>query len=213
MTQLMMTRAYDFDSLDIFDPNHGEIDVQVPGDPNPIKFPSWGKDLVIIGFDQSLANTGWAVMDFRHEVPWIVAKGTIKTKTADDRTSWDDTLERGTRILAAVIELLDTYPVDLVLHEMPPVGTGPFVRRSDASVVGATAVRGAASLSAIPVAHVAARKVKKHITGDPNAKKQAMKEAIEKRKADLLLVDTTEGRDNEHIYDAIGIILTFKETK
>jgi Holliday junction resolvasome RuvABC endonuclease subunit len=209
-----MFDVVELDSLDIFDPSHGEVDVLPTGVLTTTKLlTTLVDDGVVISFDQALANTGWVLIDYRRPVPAIIAGGTIKTRPSDDRTSWDDTLERASIILDGVNELLDTYSVDLVLHEMPPVGSGPFVRASYASVVASVAVRGAAHQHGLRTEHVAARKVKKHLTGNAGAKKKEVQDAIEKRIANGELADESPVRIkyNEHIYDAIGIAITYRE--
>jgi Holliday junction resolvasome RuvABC endonuclease subunit len=128
--------------------------------------------------------------------------------------SWDDTLERATRLATEVRFLLDVNYLEMVLHEMPPVGTGPYVRRSESSVVAATVIRVESARSGIPVAHVSAQKAKKHLTGDSRADKKDVREAIEKRIANGQLTTlATLTRWNSHIYDAIALALTFREAK
>ncbi len=165
----------------------------------------------VIAFDQAIANTGWCIVSFQVGFPPQVEQaGTIKTETLNGRTSWDDTLERSQRLLGHAYELIFAEGVDLVLHEMPPVGNGPFMRGSWSSIVAATAVRGAAFMADIPVFHVSAQSVKKYLTEDANAKKKKVREAIDKLTDDGRLLMAGDIRLNEHIVDAIGIALTWE---
>jgi Holliday junction resolvasome RuvABC endonuclease subunit len=175
----------------------------------------WGSErsMTVIAFDQALANTGWVVVRYDFFAPPLLyALGTIKTPPLDDRVSWDDTLERSTRLMAGVLDLLYLFGPDLVLHEMPPVGGGPFVRAAYSSVVAAVSVRTAAYLTKAPVDHISAQSVKKFLTGNGNAKKQEVRKAINAL-IESGRVDTNPAERfqlNEHIADAIGIALAYK---
>lgn len=206
------------DDLSIFNPSTVE---DLPfSDEAPFAPPAppdlWGSErsMSVIAFDQALANTGWVVVKYDFFAPPLLyAIGTIKTPPLDDRVSWDDTLERSTRLMAGVLDLLYVFEkIDLVLHEMPPVGTGPFIRAAYSSVVAAVSVRMAAYLVKAPVDHISAQSVKKFLTGNGNAKKPAVREAvltlIESGKVDTNPAEKFQL--NEHIVDAIGIALAYK---
>jgi Holliday junction resolvasome RuvABC endonuclease subunit len=109
-----------------------------------------------------------------------------------------------------VRDLIWNLQPDLVLHEMPPVGSGPFIRGSYSSVCAAVAVRNAATQQEKPVDQVSANSVKKNLTGNGNAKKKEVRAAIEALIADgILYVNPGASlRLNEHIVDAVGIAIT-----
>ena len=111
--------------------------------------------------------------------------------------------------MTGVLELLWKHAPDLVLHEMPPVGTGPFMRGTYSSVTAAVAVRCAATTAALPIAQVSAQEAKNVLTGNPKAKKPEVRKAVNKLIEDgsLFLNPETKIRLNEHIVDAIALIL------
>jgi Holliday junction resolvasome RuvABC endonuclease subunit len=206
------------DPLDIFNPEP----VFPPLKPVLVEPPPrpdyWGAERTrsIMAFDQAIANTGWVVMHYDFfDPPLMYAIGTIKVPTLEARTSWDDTLERSTRLMGAVVDLLYLYCPDLVLHEMPPVGTGPFVRAAYSSVVAATAVRCAAATRNMDIAQVSANSAKKCLTGNGNAKKPEVRKAVQ------ALIDGGELKRNpdekfqlnEHITDAIALAWTYGTEK
>lgn len=168
-----------------------------------------------IAFDQAIANTGWCVMFHQEGISSeILDAGTIKTVASDDRTSWDDTLFRSTQVMAGVLELLWKHVPDLVIHEMPPVGSGPFMRGTYSSVCAAVAVRCAALQAILPVAQVSAQEAKKFLTGDGNAKKPEVRQAVNKiiEEGWLFVNPETKIRLNEHIIDAVALILAYRAT-
>ena len=168
-----------------------------------------------IAFDQAIANTGWVVMYHQEGIASeILDAGTIKTVASDDRTSWDDTLFRSTQVMAGVLELLWKHVPDLVIHEMPPVGSGPFMRGTYSSVCAAVAVRCAALQAILPVAQVSAQEAKKLLTSNGNARKPEVRQAVNKiiEEGGLFVNPETKIRLNEHIIDAIALILTYRST-
>jgi len=168
-----------------------------------------------IGFDQAIANTGWVVMYHQEGISSeILDAGTIKTSAQEDRTSWDDTLYRATQVMSGVLELLWKHVPDLVLHEMPPVGSGPFMRGTYSSVCAAVSVRCAALQAALPIAQVSAQEAKKVLTGDGNAKKAEVRKAVNRiiEEGGLFINPEAKIRLNEHIIDAIAIVLSYRAT-
>ena len=169
----------------------------------------------LIAFDQAIANTGWCLcLNQEGIVTEVLDAGTIKTVASDERTSWDDTLDRATQVMTGVLELLWKHAPDLVLHEMPPVGSGPFMRGTYSSVTAAVAVRCAATTAALPIAQVSAQEAKNVLTGNPKAKKPEVRKAVNKLIEDgsLFLNPEAKIRLNEHIVDAIALILTYRST-
>jgi Holliday junction resolvasome RuvABC endonuclease subunit len=169
----------------------------------------------VLAFDQAIANTGWCVMFHQAGISSeILDAGTIRTVASEERTSWDDTLDRATQVTKQVLDLLWSHVPDLVLHEMPPVGSGPFMRGTYSSVCAAVAVRDAAMIAALPVAQVSAQEAKKVLTGDGNAKKPEVRKVVNRliEEGSLFLNPEAKIRLNEHIIDAIALILTYRST-
>lgn len=158
---------------------------------------SLAQDLRLISFDPSITNTGWVVCDYTHDNGLVLVDfGVIKTVKAG--VSWDDTLTRAQEIYEEVGHLLHDTKLQLVLHEMPPVGSGHTMHNAYAPIVSSTAVRCAATQAHLPVGMVAANRVKKYLTGDSYADKKAVQKALIAIYADL-------PKMNEHAYDALGI--------
>jgi Holliday junction resolvasome RuvABC endonuclease subunit len=205
----------DLSDLDLFNPSYSASVDPIP-EPSPHSFETItvinsGSTTRVLAFDQAIANTGWVLIQFVPGVATeILAAGTIHTTTEGDKVSWDDTLDRASRLFAEVSDLIWNLQPDLVLHEMPPVGSGPFIRGSYSSVTAAVAIRNAAMLQKRPVDHVSANAVKKNLTGNGNAKKKEVRAAVESLIADgVVFVNPGASlRLNEHIVDAIGIALT-----
>ncbi len=169
----------------------------------------------VIAFDQAIANTGWVVMFHQAGISSeILDAGTIRTVASEERTSWDDTLDRSTQVMKEVLELLWKHAPDLVLHEMPPVGSGPFMRGTYSSVTAAVAVRCASLQAALPVDQVSAQAAKNVLTGNPKAKKPEVRKAVNRliEEGQLFLNPEAKIRLNEHIVDAIALILTYRST-
>jgi Holliday junction resolvasome RuvABC endonuclease subunit len=207
----------DFDALDIFNPSSGPdiptTNVEFMEPPPVPHLLGAERSATVMAFDQAIRNTGWAVIHYEFFAPPLIyAIGTIKTSPDEERVSWDDTLERATRLMAGVMDLLYLYGPEVVVHEMPPVGGGPWVRAAYSSVVAAVAVRNAAYLVKAPVTHISAQTVKKFLTGNGNAKKTAVRAAV------LTLLESGQIQTNpqekfqlnEHIVDAIGLALTYQ---
>ena len=223
MTTELLERL-DLGPLGEFRPGNQHTDISVPSlrvdpafihtDP-PVPILYSHDPLLLIAFDQAIANTGWAVLHFdSSNIVEIRGIGTIKTRTEGELTSWADTLDRSTRLATDIEKLLIQWQPNLVVHEMPPVGKGPFVRRSESSVVAATAVRITASSLSLPVEHVGANKAKKHLTGNAKAKKDEVKGAIKARIEHGSIIEVFEtGRYNEHIWDAIALGITYGELR
>lgn len=202
----------DMSGLDIFNPAGIEVVTEAYEIIAEVSLPDMEGDTKILAFDQAIANTGWVVLQHKpRTVTEILAAGTIKTVTLDNRVSWDDTLERSTRLMQEALDLMWFHAPNLVLHEMPPVGQGPFMRASWSSIVAATAVRCAAHQAKLPIDQVSAQTVKKSLTGNGNAKKQEVRKVIDGLvESGALFIDPEyKIRLNEHIVDAIGLALVY----
>lgn len=164
----------------------------------------------ILTFDQSLANTGYVVLDYCLAVGIsILEMDVIHTYTVNNNTSWTDTLQRGTQLAPHVSSLIIKYHPRLILHEMPPVAKGPFIHRSDSSIVTAEAIWVVADMAEIPVVMVSAQKAKKHLTGNAKASKQEVRAALEARYEEKLRMPGF--RRNEHTFDALALAVTYLE--
>lgn len=126
----------------------------------------------ILAFDQSLANTGWALIDGG----LVTHVGNIKTEA--EGKGPEDTFKRGLRVYMAVDELMRWYLTesDTVAHEMPAVARR--AQRPEASYVAAMAIRAAAHNSRIGVEMVNAQHAKKRWTGSAKADKSVVKTAL-----------------------------------
>jgi Holliday junction resolvasome RuvABC endonuclease subunit len=146
----------------------------------------------ILAVDQSLSNTGWAFLIGKV----VILTGNIKT---DPQKGHEGTLTRGGDLFAEFCHLLDDRRPDLIVHELPPVGSR--MMRPESSLVAAQALRDAAITREVPVRMVGAQKVKKRLTGNGNAKKPEVRQAI--------LSFDPQVREkkplNEAIFDAIGL--------
>jgi len=170
--------------------------------------PQGMSDGTLISFDQSLANTGYVVLDYDSVVGIsILEMDVIHTMSRYGNKSWEDTLDRCTQLLQKVLELLLKFRPTLILHEVPPVGRGMY--RAESSTVTATVIRCVGYSEKIPVSMVSAQRVKKCLTGDGNAKKRLVREALEKRFE--VQLKTPGLKKTEHGFDALGIIVTFLE--
>lgn len=156
----------------------------------------------ILSFDQSLANTGWAYIVCGR----VGETGNIKTEREDK--GHEDNLNRATTVFVEVLGLMQRFEMgraDLVVHETPPVGGR--MMRPEASLMAATAIRIAAYQRWVPVGMVGAQKAKKRWTGNGNAKKGAVKEAV--LRLHPYLKDLAPM--NEAVIDAIAIGLLAAE--
>lgn len=124
----------------------------------------------ILVFDQSLANTGYALIYGQQ----VAATGNITTEIVDKGD--EDNFRRGLVIYEAVRGLINHFQPTHILHENPPVGGRTI--RPDSSLISAMAIRVAAHRTDIPIAMLHARTAKKRWTGNANAKKKPMKTAM-----------------------------------
>ena len=165
----------------------------------------------MICFDQAMANTGWVVIETDPAMGMsILMMHTIHTTPRPDKLGWEDTLDRAAEVFSTVYKIMSEWQPSLVVHELPPIGNGPYMRRTDSSIVAATAVRCASSSWGIPVQMVSAQTAKKFFTGDRNAKKKLVQEALKERYGPLLKDPAFQL--NEHTYDALALGCYLLET-
>lgn len=150
----MMT---DLAVLDMFKPGTVLVEVETGFvDRGELIIPQGMSDGTLISFDQSIANTGYVVLDCDSMIGIsILEMNVIHTVSRNGNKSWEDTLDRCTQLLEQVTELLLKFRPTLILHEMPPVGRGMY--RAESSVVAATVIRCVGALHSIPVNMVSAQ--------------------------------------------------------
>lgn len=178
--------------------------VCAPFDPDP--------DTLVLAFDQSLASTGWALIQPTH--PFLVEAGMIRTKPPVP--GYEGDFQRGVEIQHAASRLIFDFLIDaldpgmklIVAHEMPPVGIVEGLGR--ASLLSGMAIRCAAAMADTPVVMVGAQRAKHRLTGDRDATKPQMRQAV------LDFWPHLEGTKpwNEHTRDAISLgIVAIEESK
>lgn len=151
----------------------------------------------ILAFDQTLANTGWALLI--DGVPQRT--GMIITPANDE--GWRGNIKRGTRIEAEVDTLLFEMLPAFVVAEMP-VTKGKFAR-PESSALAAQAVSIAASRRDIPFDLMSNQHMKKVIVGrTASVSKADVRTAVERLLPGVNLFKPY----NEHVVDAIAIGLT-----
>lgn len=124
----------------------------------------------ILAFDQSLANTGWALISGGK----VTETGNIKTVKEDK--GHEDNLKRALIVFNRVNSLIFKTVPDRIVHETPPVGSRMV--RPESSLITALSIRVAAQLEDVPVTMVGAQKAKKRWTGSARAEKSEVKEAL-----------------------------------
>ena len=127
----------------------------------------------VLGIDPGLNITGYGAMDFRGGAePAIVEAGTLRTDAAADMAA------RLAEIYAGVAELLAELKPDLVAIERL---YAHYKHPRTAILMGHA--RGVVLLAAeqahLPVRHLAATNVKKHLTGNGHASKRQVQRAIQ----------------------------------
>lgn len=154
----------------------------------------------ILAFDQSLRNTGWALLVGVE----VVQTGMLKTTEVSKGHL--DSLLRAERMYEDVGDLMASlYPrPQVIVHEMPPVALPGRMMRPESSLLAALAIRIAvASIPQVPVVMIGAQQAKRRWTGKGNAKKAEVKVAV-------LALDPhdtvrTMKPMNEHTIDAIAL--------
>lgn len=202
--------AIDLSRLTEFNPARTDLEVEIEiafvQIPDCVTF---GEDATIVSFDQSIANCGFVVLR-PDEVDGIDIKamGVFASQASPDMLKWESNFHRATALFASVVELLREHNPTLVLHETPPGGRSAMFN-TESSIVTATVVRIAAAMFGIPTQMVSSNRVKKHLTGNGNAKKKEVRAALEKRFE--IQLKTSGLRKNEHTFDALGIAITYLE--
>lgn len=150
--------------------------------------------LVILAFDQSLANTGFALVFGKK----VILTGNLKSK--ESLSGHEASLDRAVILYDEVHSLLERHKPDLVVYETPPVGGGRMIR-PESSLMAATVLRVASAKLSLPTKMVGAQTAKKRLVGNGNAKKPEVREAIKKLDPNVMLIKPM----NEGIFDAIAL--------
>lgn len=204
--------AIDFSSLAPFNPafdGESDLELRIELAMCQIDVALMSGDTKILSFDQAIANTGYVVLEPDElEGVRITYMGLLQT-TSMPGHKWEDALQRGTQLFAAVVELLREHQPTLVLHETPPVAGGSGMYNTESSIVAASMIRAAAALLETPTDMISNNRVKAYLTGNRNAKKKEVRDALKKRFETQL--KTPGFRLNEHTYDALGIAITYLE--
>jgi Holliday junction resolvasome RuvABC endonuclease subunit len=196
----------DLSSLDLFRPDYTQTQVADLDSliPPTVVIPFEG---IVIAFDQSIAHTGYVVVDLNAMSGIsVVAMDQIVT-VSDGRTGWDDNFARSVTLWRQTCAVLRQYSPMVVIHEMPPVGNGPGIRRPESSIVAAGVIQVAAAAIEVPVRMVSAQKAKHHLTGVKNASKRLVRKSLMERMPQVF--STKQNRINEHTVDALALVVTF----
>lgn len=172
--------------------------------------PAWGElewpvlGGVLLCVDQSLVNSGWALLHVRPGLaPRLAMHGTIHTAPSKEgRKGFYDTFVRSEQLYEEYRKLLEVSGPQVVLHEMPAITGMVAVRRQEASTMAGVALRCAARSLGLVIDQMQAQHVKKIMTGNGNAPKPFVREQVV-----LALPDATV-RWNEHISDAVALGIT-----
>lgn len=164
----------------------------------------------VLSFDQSIANTGWCFITVRDGHPFVELTGHHKTPAEKGMAAL---LRRANEVYDEIVRVIEDVSTayerpDFITFETP-VG-GKTVMGASSSLLTALAVTIAAQNAGIPSQNVASQRLKLHLTGNRGASKKEVADAIRARMPDLK--ERKIKPLNEHVFDAIGIALTFLES-
>ncbi len=168
---------------------------------------------IVLAFDQSLANTGWAIVEFAPDKkPSIESFGTIRT-SAGAATGFEDSLLRGETLYKAAHEVVkDALLLDMasghlmVAHESPAMlsKTSRPTNKAEGGPISSMCVRLAAIENGISPVMIGATHAKKVVAGSGLATKPMVKSAV------LFTIENPPPphKLNEHVCDAVAIAIT-----
>lgn len=148
-----------------------------PLSPPPEKEPVVFKHGTVLAFDQSIANTGWVLLESDKEGIWVRDCGSLAVPPEGYPKGHAGTLLRADHLAVLAGPVL-RIPVTTVVHETPPVATGKM-SRPESSLVSAAVIRQAALREGHTVVMVSNQHSKKVIAGNGNADKKAWHAAME----------------------------------
>jgi hypothetical protein len=165
----------------------------------------------ILCFDQSLLNTGWALMMFSpKKVPVILLHGTIHTPPISGLSGMVDSFLRGENLLQEISNVLTLawdMGFDRIVHETPSLMGFGGQSKMEAAPIAAMALRAAArmhqrfEIRKVPIEMLQAEVVQAWIGGRRGAKKDEIH-------AEMWKI-IPEFHTNEHVRDSIAIGLTY----
>lgn len=153
---------------------------------------------IVLAVDQSLANSGWVVIDARTSLD-PVDRGTFSASTALEGN--EANLKRGEDIYDVFCNWLAHMRCDVLVHEMPAARN--TVQRPESALLAALSLRLAARSVGIPYKMISANRAKLVVTGFSRADKKRVRRTILERYPHL-----TSMRMNEHVLDAYALALT-----
>lgn len=159
----------------------------------------------VLGFDQTVRNTGVALVESTPAGCVVLHAETARTSAAV-QAGWDSTLrsaaDQADQLAELVSRLVGRWPDLVVVHELPAVGAA---FRPESSILAALGVHLAARPHGRPVHLVQNQQMKRLVTGDAKATKDGVKRA-------LLAMPWLDGREhltNADIRDAAALALTW----
>lgn len=170
-------------------------------------FRDWPRG-TILGFDQSMANTGWAEVSFIPGLrPVLYASGTIRTAPSEELTGFYDSFNRGDYLFDTYSALIGTAlskGMDGIAHEMPANMGAVKSSNGEAPIIAAMALRSAVRAQAplVPLMIVPATRAKATASGRKYAEKSEMRTAV------MRILGYETWRTNEHVTDAVAIAVT-----
>lgn len=165
----------------------------------------------ILCFDQSLLNTGWALVMFAPKKrPVVQLNGTIRTPPIEGLKGMEDSFQRGEsllRELSNVLTIAWEYGFSQILHETPSLMGWGGETKAEAAPIAVSMLRAAVrqhqvfEIRKMPIEMLQAEVVQAWIGGRRGAKKDEIH-------AEMWKI-IPEFRTNEHVRDAIAIGLTY----
>ena len=157
-----------------------------------------------LGVDQSLASTGWALLDYEDGKGVIEEIGMILTDPDIDIKGFEGTFQRATELFRQLRRVQARTLPSVTVHEMPVVPSARMPSKNrEAGPSACMAVRIASEVMGIPVEMLNAQKVKKELTGGAKAQKKEVRAALEAESA--LTWEKSVGPMNEHTTDAVAL--------
>lgn len=161
--------------------------------------------MAVLCLDPSFSCLGWAVIDLESDS--LYAVGTIelpkiKTQTISDRASL---------LAEALIEVINQYSPSLIIRESV-VGSQSFSACASLNTIMGVII-GVASVRGIPLQSIPAKTAKKSLTGNKDATKADVINAVTKIYPDSILTNTKAKFRLEAICDAVALYITYKKDK
>jgi hypothetical protein len=170
--------------------------------PPPWRFPELSEfrpNKYVLAFDATLTNCGWVFFCVCLGRVTVVAKGTVRPKTAEVGYlgTWDKADQLRSEVDGLVRRWRAADPQSLIVVEAPSVGGGS--RTESSLIAGMLVWSGRRSKCAV----VSATHVSAVLLGDPKMKSAPRKKAV--KDAVVRLYPPAAGRDwNEHERDALA---------